>query len=61
MVSQSYTKESNESLLKIDEFIEKFSKIKVFDEDKFVEDFSKIGTKIINRYTPKLSKQWFSY
>lgn len=55
MVSQSYTKESNESLLKIDEFIEKFSKIKVFDEDKFVEDFSKIGTKIINRYTPKLS------
>ena len=54
-VSQSYTKESNESLLKIDEFIEKFSKIKVFDEDKFVEDFSKIGTKIINRYTPKLS------
>lgn len=55
MVSQSYTKESNESLLKINEFIEKFSKIKVFDEDKFVEDFSKIGTKIINRYTPKLS------
>ena len=54
-VSQSYTKESNESLLKINEFIEKFSKIKVFDEDKFVEDFSKIGTKIINRYTPKLS------
>ena len=54
-VSQSYTKESNESLLKINEFIEKFSKIKVFDEDKFVEDLSKIGTKIINRYTPKLS------
>jgi len=55
MISQSFAKESNESLLKIDEFIEKFSKIKVFDEDKFVEDFSKIGTKIINRYTPKLS------
>lgn len=55
MFSLSFSKENNESLLKIDEFIEKFSKIKVFDEDKFVEDFSKIGTKIINRYTPKLS------
>lgn len=50
-----FAKQSNESLLKINEFIEKFSKIEVFDEDKFVEDFSKIGTKIIDRYTPKLS------
>ncbi len=55
MTVSLFSKESNESLIKIDEFIEKFSKVKVFDEDKFVEDFSKIGTKIINRYTPKLS------
>ncbi len=53
--SFSVSKETQESLIKIDEFIEKFSKIKVFDEDKFVEDFSKVGTKIIDRYTPKLS------
>ena len=55
MTVSLFSKESNESLIKIDEFIEKFSKVKVFDEDKFVEDFSKIGTKIINRYTPKRS------
>ncbi|WP_198305605.1 L,D-transpeptidase [Arcobacter vandammei] len=53
--SFSFSKESKESLIKIDEFIEKFSKINVFDEDKFVEDFSQIGTKIIDKYTPKLS------
>ena len=55
MTVSLFSKESNELLIKIVEFIEKFSKVKVFDEDKFVEDFSKIGTKIINRYTPKLS------
>jgi lipoprotein-anchoring transpeptidase ErfK/SrfK len=55
IISTLFSKQDSEALIKIDEFINKFSKIKVFDEDKFTEDFSKIGTKIIDRYTPKLS------
>ena len=37
------------------EFIEKFSNKISFDEEKFLKDFSTIGTKIFDRYTPKLS------
>lgn len=59
-----YANNEKDSLLEAKEFLEKSSnylkeQIKLkklsFDEEKFFEDFSTIGTKVFDRYTPKLS------
>ncbi len=56
--------EDKNSILEAKEFISKSSDyIKeqvslrnvTFDEDKFLQKFSTIGTKVIDRYTPRLS------
>ena len=59
-----YANNEKDSILETKEFLEKSSnylkeqviiKKNSFNEEKFFEDFSTIGTKIFDRYTPKLS------
>ena len=50
-----FANNEKDSILETKEFIEKFSNKISFDEEKFLKDFSTIGTKIFDRYTPKLS------
>ncbi len=59
-----YANNEKDSILETKEFLEKSSKYLKeqintkkfsFDEEKFLGDFSTIGTKIFDRYTPKLS------
>lgn len=59
-----YANNEKDSILETKEFLEKSSnylkeqiiiKKNSFNEEKFFEDFSTIGTKIFDKYTPKLS------